>query len=425
MPADMPLQDRDDFLKYAASCDLGKEWVLLHSGMASQESGRYSYLASHPVKHITSDDLTALAPHVSDTQSWHNNAWFGYLGYELKDRLEPGMTCAPSILSLPAMSVIRPAHITRFDHHSGRMDSFGAPLKSSPINTDVALPAITALSSNMHKGDYLAIIHATIERIKAGDFYQANITRKFSGEFEYAPDAFHLFRRLCETSPAPYSALIRTGDSFILSSSPENFLRIDPSGRVESRPIKGSAPRHSDPVQDQKIRRQLTDSHKDRAENLMIVDLMRNDLSRCCEAGSITVSDLQEVHSFATIHQMISTVSGRKRRDCSTLDVVSACFPPGSMTGAPKIKAMDWISRQEKYQRGVYSGAIGWLGGDGSCELSVVIRTLILQGHRFEFQVGGGIVADSLPEQEWEETLIKARGICRAIGLDEQRLRVL
>jgi anthranilate/para-aminobenzoate synthase component I len=204
----------------------------------------------------------------------------------------------------------------------------------------------------------------------------------------------------------------------VLSSSPERFLNIDASGHMESRPIKGTAPRLVDPTQDAIIRKQLATSEKDRAENLMIVDLMRNDLARSAEPGSVEVERLFDVSSYATLHHMASTITGQKRADISTVEAVQYCFPPGSMTGAPKVRAMEWCLKHEAIRRGIYSGALGWFGGDGSCDLSVVIRTLIIEGSRFEFQVGGGIVADSSPEDEWRETMTKARGILRALGVD-------
>ena len=218
-------------------------------------------------------------------------------------------------------------------------------------------------------------------------------------------------------SPASYSAFMRLDDTYILSSSPELFLHADAAGHIHTRPIKGSAPRFQDEGQDRQSRDALTASAKDQAENLMIVDLMRNDLSRSCLPGSVRAEKLFEVTSHATIHHMSSMVTGIKRPECSTLDAVKACFPPGSMTGAPKIKAMDLCSRMEEIERGIYSGALGWFGGDGSCELSVVIRTLIMNGKNFEFQAGGGIVADSTPQGELDELIEKSRGIFTALEI--------
>jgi anthranilate/para-aminobenzoate synthase component I len=191
---------------------------------------------------------------------------------------------------------------------------------------------------------------------------------------------------------------------------------------MESSPVKGTAPRFADKLQDEKSREYLASSEKERAENLMIVDLMRNDFSRSCVTGSVRTERLFEISSYTTLHHMASTVVGQKRDDVSTLEAIKNCFPPGSMTGAPKIQAMKWCMEQEHIRRGVYSGALGWLGGDGSCELSVVIRTLIIQGDSFEFQVGGGITSGSDAGKEWQETITKARGIMAALGLDVRSL---
>ncbi len=203
------------------------------------------------------------------------------------------------------------------------------------------------------------------------------------------------------------------------------FLKIDADGRMAARPIKGTAPRHADPAQDEASREALAASGKDRAENLMIVDLMRNDFSRSSIPGSVKAERLFEVTSHTGIHHMASTVTGQKAPGLSTLEAIMHCFPPGSMTGAPKITAMNLCSALEQDARGVYGGAIGWLGGDGSAELSVVIRTLIVSGDRFEFQVGGGIVSDSAPQREWMETMDKSRGILKALGLPPEAIASL
>ena len=359
-----------------------------------------------------------------------DNAWFGYLGYGLKDCLETLVPDRPNWLALPDLCMMQFNSIYQFDHDERTVTLWQKHTKprfsvSAPA-PDIYPPRVSSLRSNMSKKDYLESAAQIIECIHRGDLYQANLTRKFMGEFAESPDAFALFRKLCAVSPAPYSAFLRLGDTCILSSSPELFLHIGSDGHIRTRPIKGTAPRFGDLTQDQQSRERLAVSAKDRAENLMIVDLMRNDLSRACIPGSVMNPSLFEVTSHATIHHMSSTVTGQKSPGCSTLDAVKHCFPPGSMTGAPKITAMNLCSRMEKLQRGVYSGAIGWFGSDGSCELSVVIRTLILRGQRFEFQVGGGIVADSTPAMEMAETMEKSKGIMSALGLsamDLERLR--
>jgi para-aminobenzoate synthetase component I len=283
-------------------------------------------------------------------------------------------------------------------------------------------PSIHSLKSNLSRAEYETIVSRTIEQIRAGNFYQANITRKFYGSFDHTPDSWQIFEALCAASPAPYSAYIRHGSVAVLSSSPECLLTVDSRGTMTTRPIKGSARRGTDETSDAAIRDALKASDKNHAENLMIVDLMRNDLSRVSEPQTVNVVEQSALYSYRTIHHLISTIQSKKLTHVGVYDAVRACFPAGSMTGAPKIAAIAWCEAQEKMERGLYSGAIGWFGGGNTCDLSVVIRTLIIDGECFEFQVGGGIVADSTPTDEWRETMTKARGIIAALGLREEDL---
>jgi anthranilate/para-aminobenzoate synthase component I len=277
----------------------------------------------------------------------------------------------------------------------------------------------------MTKEEYLEHVTQIKESIRNGDLYQANLTRKFYGQFNHNIEGLGLFLKLCKHSPSPYSAFLKHGDLCVLSSSPERFIHIDSKGEAEIRPIKGSAARSNDNYVDNQLKEQLKNSIKDQAENLMIVDLSRNDLSRNCDLGSVKVTKLFDITSYATVHHMSSAIKGRKSPKSSTLQLVQGCFPPGSMTGAPKIKAIELCSKIEKQERGIYSGAIGWFGGDGSTDLSVVIRTLIIEKQKFEFQVGGAIVSDSDPYKEWEETMTKAQGLIKALGLSEKTLQAL
>jgi anthranilate/para-aminobenzoate synthase component I len=411
----------------AAAHALGQheeQWVLLYSGMQATQMGRFSYLALSPKETVSGDSFALLATQLSNDRHALDNAWFGYLGYELLHRNETLAREPNGFIALPDLWFCRFGLVLCFDHATHtltchREDGIALPdLTAASPPPASAAPAILSLGSPMPRETYLAHVEQTRRAILAGAFYQANITRKFTGTWQHAPDAFALFCRLCDASPGAYSAFIRMGEKAILSSSPERFVRVGTDGVMESRPIKGTAPRSSDPALDAAARLRLEHSEKDRAENLMIVDLMRNDLAKSCEAASVHVERLFEVSSYATLHHMASTVTGQKRAGVSTLDAVMACFPPGSMTGAPKVRAMQWCLAHEGIRRGVYSGALGWFGGDGSCDLSVVIRTLVVDGNRFEFQVGGGIVADSDPLSEWQETLTKARGICAALGMD-------
>lgn len=404
-------------------------FALLYSGQQLPYSGQYSYLLLSPRDAVRADSFEPLNSRLTGNRTTYENAWFGYLGYELLHELETLPRTANNYIELPLCYFAQFETILRFDHHSRTLESLGTRAAPDWIYDSAALavsePIIATLSTSLPKDVYLRCVKNTREAIHRGDFYQANLTRKFAGEFAQTPDDFSLFENLSAASPGVYSAFLRFPEGSVISSSPERFLTVNAQGHIETRPIKGTAPRMADHKQDEASRQQLANSAKDRAENLMIVDLMRNDLSRSCEQGSVAVEKLFEVSTYATLHHLSSTVSGTKRKDVSTLDAVRLAFPPGSMTGAPKVRAMKWCAEQEHIQRGVYSGALGWFGGDGSCDLSVVIRTLVLQGKRFEFQVGGGIVADSDPEKEWEETLTKARGIATALGITREQLAAL
>ncbi len=413
-------------LKAAAlAADNATHWALLYSGQRLSFTGRFSYLCLHPQESVAYPDFSRIAAKLSASRTRFDNAWFGYLGYEMLHDTERFGVSAPQFIALPVSCFTRYGIILAFDHDTSTLTAYREPdrklpewLYAEPLPRALSRPAVSSITSPMSRAQYLKAVEDTKAAIARGEFYQANITRKFTGSFAGKPDSFDLFRRLCDASPAAYSAYLRMGDISVLSSSPECFLTVQPGGRMETRPIKGTAARLGDAAQDQRQRERLHTSEKDRAENLMIVDLMRNDLARSCETGSILVRGLFEVTSYATLHHMSSTVIGQKRSDTPTLEAVKRCFPPGSMTGAPKIRAIEWCMQQENIRRGVYSGALGWFGGDGSCDLSVVIRTLALQNERFEFQVGGGIISDSDPESEWQETLTKARGIMKALGVD-------
>lgn len=384
---------------------MGSHWALLYSGMTGQGSGKQSFLAHTPYHIVTGNH----SDEARQALLQHPGQWFGYAGYELQHTSDE-MEIAPeaSFITAPGFIWFQPKTIQHWQHDQ--------PVQQPPIKTATP-PEIRWMKSSLSTEKYLQKVSATIERIHAGDFYQANITRKFYGELASTPDGFEMFKKLCRLSPSPFSAYLKLGDLEILSSSPEGFLEIQPERRVITRPIKGSA------APDEPS---LAASLKNKAENLMIVDLMRNDLSRCCEAGSVKVRSLFDCHQFATIQQMISTIEGTGRPGTTPWDVLEACFPPGSMTGAPKRAAMQWIARQEQMQRGIYSGTLGWIDSlNHSANLSVIIRTIILQGNRFEFQVGGGIVADSEPQHELEETLLKARAICAALGVEVEALRIL
>lgn len=271
------------------------------------------------------------------------------------------------------------------------------------------------VSSNFTRGEYLRAVRHAKEYIAAGDIYQVNLSQRMSAPLASTP--LSLYRRLTEQNPAPFAAFLETPDAAIICCSPERFLQIR-SGEVETRPIKGTRPRGATPDEDAALAAELVASEKDRAENVMIVDLERNDLGRVCEFGSVHVPELFALESYATVHHLVSTVRGRLRPDASALDCLRASFPGGSITGAPKVRSMEIIEELEPTRRGVYTGAIGYLCFSGDMDVNIVIRTLVVKEGTAYFQVGGGIVADSDPEAEYEETLDKARALARGLAAE-------
>jgi para-aminobenzoate synthetase len=260
---------------------------------------------------------------------------------------------------------------------------------------------------------YLRLIATCREAITAGETYEVCLTNMVTGTGSVEPwDCYRFLRR---ESPAPFGALLRFGDLSVLSSSPERFLRVSRAGIVESRPIKGTRPRSRSPEEDERLRLDLASNEKDRAENLMIVDLVRNDLGRCAEVGSVRVPRIFDVESYATVHQLVSTVRARLGEGTSAVACVRSAFPGGSMTGAPKIRTMQIIDRLEDGPRGIYSGALGYLSLSGAADLGMVIRTLVVAPGRLSFGVGGAIVALSDPATEFEETAVKATAILRML----------
>jgi para-aminobenzoate synthetase component 1 len=260
-------------------------------------------------------------------------------------------------------------------------------------------------------------VAAAIEAIKAGDIYQANITQRFLAEAPDGIQAFDIYQRLRARSPAPFAAFLNAGAGVhLLSASPERFLACGADAQVETRPIKGTRPRGAQPDADRANAAALQASAKDRAENLMIVDLLRNDLARVCVPGSIAVPVLCGLETFASVHHLVSVVTGQLRVGATAVDLLKAAFPGGSITGAPKIRAMEIIHDLEPSARGPYCGAVAWLGFNGAMDSSIVIRTLILNGREIVAQAGGGIVADSIPALEYEESLAKAAPLLAAVG---------
>lgn len=261
------------------------------------------------------------------------------------------------------------------------------------------------------KDEYKADIQKIIDYIRAGDLFQANLSQRFEAVLPPGYNPFAHYLTLRTVNPAPFAAYMNIGGVIIASASPEQFLSVE-DGIVTTRPIKGTIPRGQNKEDDAANRKKLESSFKDRAENIMIVDLLRNDLSKVCEPNSIELVDLCKTESFASVHHLVSTIRGKLKK--TPMELLRACFPGGSITGAPKIRAMEIIEELEPLRRGPYCGSIGWVGFDGTMDSNILIRTLVYQGNRVSLQTGGGITAQSNPEEEYEETLIKAARILKS-----------
>jgi len=326
--------------------------------------------------------------------------WVGYLSYDLGRMFEKLPARTADDLHMPLFA---------FTLHEGPADV------ATTIERPVSAPRADAtLSSNFSRDAYLRAVERAIEYIAAGDIFQVNLSQRFTAKLEEPPA--RVYERLRAQSPALYGAYLEYADFALLCNSPELFLRVEPDGasgarKVTTRPIKGTR------AAGVGMARQLRESEKDQAELNMIIDLERNDLGRVCEIGSVRVTQPREIEQHPTVLHTAATVEGVLRRDVTFVDLLRATFPGGSITGAPKIRAMEIIEELEPYRRGPYCGAIGYVGGDGTIELNVAIRTMIVRGGQVHVPVGGGIVADSDPAAEYEETLVKARAMFQALGV--------
>ncbi len=352
--------------------------------------------------------------------------WAGLLGYDLATAFEQVETPAPL---WPVIAMGRYTHWAEFDRDAARYvvhapDAAGASrliktLEAAAIQQP-APQSPARWAARWPQARYLDAARRAVDYVHAGDVFQVNLAQVFDAGLGKGDTPLGYFTRLCGQSPAPHAAYLRLDDErVVLTNSPERFLSVR-DGEVEARPIKGTRPRRSDPAADQAEIDALSASAKDRAENLMIVDLMRNDLSRVCRPGSVAVPVLCEVESYANVHHLVSVVRGQLNEDRDLVDLIAASFPPGSITGAPKVRAMEIIAELEGEPRGPYCGALGWLSRDGNMDLNVMIRTAALRrepdGWTASIRSGGGIVADSEPLAEYEETLAKASALKAALG---------
>ena len=360
----------------------------------------------------------------------------GYVGYDLGRLLERLPVLADDDLELPDLCLAFYDWVLAHDSLEGRswLITTGLPGGSAdeadrrlrwvrarlaePSSANVELESVfevPPLSSTFTKEGYLAAVQRIKEYLIAGEIYQANLSQRFT--LPFTSDPWPIYLRLRNVNPAPFAAYLEFPEVTVLSASPEEFLRVE-GGQVETRPIKGTRPRGGTDDEDAAMVRELLASEKDRAENIMIVDVLRNDLGRVCRIGSLNVPSLLAVEQHPTVHHLVSTITGELPESVHAVDLLRACFPGGSITGAPKIRAMEIIEELEPTRRGIYCGAIGYLGFNGAMNMSIAIRTMVITKGTLTFSVGGGIVMDSDPEAEYQETLHKARGLMRALGYD-------
>lgn len=323
----------------------------------------------------------------------------GWLGYDLGLDVEAWPQRAVDDFEVPVLHVAAFGDVRQFDS----VAPGAAPL----------VPAATDLRATVGQRDYEQRVARVVEHIKNGDIFQANLTQPFTAGFDGDPR--QLFWRLCEQSPAPFAAYIEDGEgTAVLSSSPEEFLWRDGS-ELRTRPIKGTRARSDDRAEDARLLQELLDSEKDQAELAMIVDLLRNDLGKVAEVGSVRVGPFPEHASFAQVHHLFATVTATLRRDVSTVDLLRATFPGGSITGCPKLRCLEILDELEVTRRGVYTGAIGWFGPGDAMHLNIAIRTMVHKDGRIRGNAGGGITALSDPHLEWRESLAKMAGLERAL----------
>ena len=353
----------------------------------------------------------------------------GFFGYELGRALEHLPSRHGNSLDIPDMVVGLYDTVIGFDHRTqrawlmigeragGQLDARVQALcaRLDQKRRHAPLPHL-AWQPDFDRAAYRRQIERVLGYIRAGDIFQANFTMRYLALRPQDLDTAALYLALRRASPAPFAAYLDCGAGLaLLSASPERFISLDTQRRIEARPIKGTRPRHPDPLRDQALAGELAKSIKDRAENLMIVDLLRNDIGRVAEIGSIRVPELCRIESFASVHHMVSSITGKLRPELSAIDLLRASLPGGSITGAPKIRAMQIIDELEACRRGPYCGSIAWIGFDGAMDSSIVIRTLIATPTHLLMHAGGGIVADSTPDAEYDEMRLKAApmlGVC-------------
>jgi para-aminobenzoate synthetase component I len=437
--------------------------ILLRTALFNTAEARYSFLVADPFLTFRSygAECRLLAPGDRDAQLF-GNPWdqlqqllsryellddvdlpfplggcFGFFGYDLKNFVEPKLPRSTiDDLDLPDIYAGFYSSVVVFDHQLGRTTIISTGLnrdgtrserrageelefwRRAISNAAEHAPVMEGFSSegdvisNMSREQYEAAVAKAIHYIRQGDIYQVNLAHRLTARFSGSPWAF--YEQLRESSAAPFAAYLDGGDFQLGSSSPERFLRLS-GAHIQTRPIKGTRPRDPDPTRDAQLTYELQTSAKEMSELVMITDLLRNDLGRVCEFGSVNVPELVRLERYPQVQHLVSTVEGRLRPEITHLRALARCFPGGSITGAPKIRAMQIIDEIETVTRGPYTGALGYLGFNRESQFSILIRTAVLKNGRAHFHAGAGIVADSNPAAEFEETLAKAAGFLQCV----------
>lgn len=443
-----------------------EKWaILFDSALQNPQYGRYSYIAVDPFQVLwvkdgllTLNDVpvkthdnpfqylkTLLAetsqPNIPDLPPFQGGA-AGAFSYDLYQYLENIPAHGLDDTNFPDMALGFYDVVISFDHvlekawiistglpekapekqsvrAVARLDYFIDLIAQHKITDNRENPVLSKNTgiypSDFRKSDYIEAIARVKEYILAGDIFEANISHRFSGEMPPNLLPFDLYKKSHKNNPAPFSAFMNLGDTCVVSASPERFIQLNQS-HVETRPIKGTRSRGHTPEIDKQLAAELIHSEKDHAENVMIVDLLRNDLSRVCSDHSVRVTQLCGLESYPAVHHLVSVITGELRPECDAVDLLQATFPGGSITGAPKIRAMEIIAEIEPTRRGIYCGSLGFIGFNGCMDTSIAIRTCTIRGNTVTFQAGGAIVADSCPENEYQETLVKARPLHEALG---------
>ncbi len=350
---------------------------------------------------------------------------FGYLGYDLKNAIENLDSSNMDGLGMPDLYFFQPAHVISLKENTALIQSHTLPaatiFEEIQQTSEAAIVSsgngnLSLVQSRFSRQEYIDTIKTLQKHIGEGDIYEINMCQEFFAE-DIQLDPFHTFRTLNQLSQAPFSAFLNLGEACLLCSSPERFLQKT-GNQLISQPIKGTIKRGKTPEEDEALKKQLKGSPKDQAENVMIVDLVRNDLGKTCLPGTVEAKELFGIYPFNHVFQMISTVTGELKPDCSAFDAIRNAFPMGSMTGAPKVRSMELIEQYERTKRGLYSGAVGYFTPSGDFDFNVVIRSILYNAANqyLSFQAGGAVVFDSIPEKEYEETLLKARALREVVA---------